>query len=130
MFMHVLLLYNNLVTKSVAQALSVSWFRWRVNICAEATGTGPRENRPSWPPTSPHVEPLFFPRAKPTTATLKTCFCCCFSCCGTITAINLGPGPGPATLGPCGFPDSPQAHALGHQANRSAPTPPDHQAIW
>lgn len=71
---------NNLLIKSDVQALvaSVSKFRQRVNICADAIETGSRDNPPSWSPRGPHGEALFFPRAKPTTATVRTHFCCCF----------------------------------------------------
>lgn len=74
-------------------------------------------------PRGPHVEPVLYPRA----TTLETSFCCYFCGCSTIMATNLGPGPGPATLEPCGPPDSPQAYmcALVHQANGcSAPIVP------
>lgn len=71
---------NNLLIKSAVRTLvaSVSKFGKRVNICADATETGCRDNPPSWSPRGSHGEALFFPGAKPTTAPLRTHFCHCF----------------------------------------------------
>ena len=110
-----LLLCNNLLTKSAAWApvAPVSRFRWRVNICADATGTGSRDNQQADEGPSP---PL--PSLKTTCAVASA-----------IKATNLGLDPGPTTLGPCGVPDSPQTRALSHQSSCSAPTLPDHHAF-
>lgn len=120
-----LLLCNNLLTKSAAHTLAASvsgfrlksWYLWK--CCRDgALGPASQADLPQVPKRSRSASPGQSDHCHPQNPLLLgSC------CCGPIKATKQRPGPDLATRGSRGTPDGPRppASALRHLANCSAP---------